>query len=156
MPASWTVPTAERRLERLLTGAFPFSVFPRCTHFTHRNSLWLLVVTSSLVLCTWPSSPYSPGSLCSLSTCHLLPLFVAFCWCSAWICCHECCNFRPTEEVSINSLQNQEGKKFQVQYSRDAHLKRVSHRNTSISAKKYALGFEDLASAPSVFSSRNK
>ncbi|XP_025939205.1 lysophosphatidic acid phosphatase type 6 isoform X6 [Apteryx rowi] len=29
----------------------------------------------------------------------------AFCWRPAWICCHQCCNFRSTEEVSIYRLQ---------------------------------------------------
>uniref|UniRef100_A0A8B9F6K8 Acid phosphatase 6, lysophosphatidic n=1 Tax=Amazona collaria TaxID=241587 RepID=A0A8B9F6K8_9PSIT len=32
----------------------------------------------------------------------------AFCWCSAWICCHECCSFRPTEEDPLSlSLMKQ-------------------------------------------------
>jgi len=78
MPASWAVPTAERRLGSLLTTAFHFSVFPRSTHLAHPNSLWLPVATSSLALHAWPSSPRSPGSVCSLSTCDLLPLFVWF------------------------------------------------------------------------------
>lgn len=134
MPASWVVPTAERRLGKLLTTAFPCLVFPGCAHLT--SQLFLLGLTSSLVLCTQPPSLYSPGSVCSLSTCHLLPsLCVVFCWCSAWICCHECCNFRPAEEVSINPLQNQEGKKFQVLCSQDTHLQNIAERNPSISAK---------------------
>lgn len=93
------------------------------THTSHISTLpgfWLLLLP-------WFFAPGPlPHALLVLRVVNLSlapSLCVAFCWCSAWICCHECCNFRPTEEVSINPLQNQEGKKFQVQCLQDTPLR---------------------------------
>lgn len=159
MSASWAVPTAQRRLGRILNSAFPCLVFPRCTHLLHPNTLWLLAVTSSLffALSFLPQLSWSCRFFTSLS---LVPS----------LCVSFCCSFRPAKEVSVNPLQNQEGKKL-------THLKKVSQGNPSIldtssvsgvtytcilqlittcTFQKYALHFKDLTSASSIFISTNK
>lgn len=100
-------------------------------HILTHSGFWLLFLPQFL---TPGPLPHTLLVLYVIDLSLAPSLCVAFCWCSAWICCQECFNFRPMEEVSINPLQNQEGKRFQIQCSRDAHLKKVSQRNPSILA----------------------
>lgn len=128
MPASWAVPTAERRLGRLVTSTFPFSVFLD-SHTSHIPTLpgsWLLF-RKLFAPGPFPHSVFFGTffinlSLASLSLCSLL-LVLGSVAINAAIS-------DLLRKFALTALQNQESKEFQVQCSQDAlsHLKKLSLR----------------------------
>lgn len=128
MPASWAVPTAERRLGRLVTSTFPFSVFLD-SHTSNIPTLpgsWLLF-RKLFAPGPFPHSVFFGTffinlSLASLSLRSLL-LVLGSVAINAAIS-------DLLRKFALTALQNQESKEFQVQCSQDAlsHLKKLSLR----------------------------
>lgn len=72
------------------------SLAPGCCFFISSLLLALFLVLSRVFFINLSLAP----SLC-----------VAYCQCSAWICCHQCCKFRPAEEVCINRTSESRGQR---------------------------------------------